>query len=379
MLEQSATDTGAPHPGGRSRGLRRQFAFTTTLLGTALVAGYIALALFSRIAPALSPGASVQAAISAAVPVAIPDINIPVVPLRQPAADSIFNRRINLLIVGTDTRPNPGEDAPDNTDTMMVASIDPVAKQISLLSLPRDLWVNIHPSTGGSYESRLNASWAEGIANGQSIQAGATQLQKDLKLDFGIQTDYWVQLDFRGVEKLVNAVGGINVDVPPDLAVPSWLYSDDDVNAVRVEFPPGRQYMDGYHAVAFARYRDTDSDLVRIKRQQLIVQTASQKAISDGLQNDPLGVWSAYSSLVETNIPEGRLPGYALLFKEVSGAIQTYSLGDPVGGSPTVSDWTTPDGAQVLLWDANNVNYWVNLALSQGTQPSAKAAAVAAP
>lgn len=352
--------------------LRRQLGLSSALLGTALVAGYIALALLSRIAPALSPGASVQAAISAAVPVAIPNINIPVVPLREPAPDSIFNRRINILIVGTDQRPGVDEGVAENTDTMMVASVDPVAKQITLLSLPRDLWVAIHPTTGGSYNSRLNASWAEGIATGNSVQAGATQLQKDIKLDFGIQTDYWVQLDFRGVEKLVDAVGGITVNVPPDLAVPSWLYSDDDINAVRVAFPAGRQYMDGYHAVAFARYRDTDNDLVRIKRQQLIVQTASQKAISAGLQNDPLGVWNAYSSLVKTNISEARLPGYALLFKEVSGAVQTYSLGDPVNGAPTVSDWTTPQGAEVLLWDANNVNYWVNLALSEGTPPAAK-------
>jgi LCP family protein required for cell wall assembly len=351
------------------------------LLGTALIFGYVALALFSRIVPALSPGASVQAAIHAAVPVAIPDVNIPVIPLREPPADSVFNRRINILIVGTDQRPNAAKGAPDNTDTMMVASIDPVAKRISLLSLPRDLWVNIHTATGGSYEDRLNASWAEGIANGGSVQAGATQLQKDIKIDFGIDTDYWVQLDFRGVEQLVNAVGGIIVDVPPDLAVPSWLYSDDDINAVRVEFPAGRQYMDGYHAVAFARYRDTDSDLYRIKRQQLVVQTAAQKAVTEGLQNDPFGVWNAYSSLVKTNIPEGRLPGYALLFKEVSGAINTYSLGDPVNGTSTVSDWTAPSGAQVLLWDPNNVEYWVNLALDQGAgaAPSSKAAAVANP
>jgi polyisoprenyl-teichoic acid--peptidoglycan teichoic acid transferase len=380
VLQQIADDTPAGPPGSAPFALRRQLACSATILGAALIVGYVALALLSRIAPALSPGASIQAAVQAAVPVAIPDINIPVVPLRAPAADSVFNRRINLLIVGTDKRPNAGQNAPANTDTIMVASIDPVAKRISLLSLPRDLWVDIHPATGGSYEDRLNASWEEGILNGNSIQAGANQLQKDLKLDFGIQTDYWVQLDFRGVEDLVDAVGGINIDVPEELAVPSWLYSDDDLNAVRVEFPPGRQYMDGYHAVAFARYRDTDNDLFRIQRQQLVVRAASAKALSTGLQNDPFGVWSAYSSLVKTNIPEGRLPGYALLFKEVSGAIQTYSLGDPVNGVPTVSDWTSPSGAQVLLWDAGNVQHWVNQALGQGDDvSSSKVAAVVKP
>lgn len=115
-------------------------------------------------------------------------------------------------------------------------------------------------------------------------------------------------LDFKGVEGLVDAIGGITVDIPPELAVDTWLYSDDNKNARYVSFPPGVTQLDGYHAVAFGRHREQDSDLVRVKRQQLVVKAALEKSFSAGIiARNPLELWDAYGDLTETDIPPSQL------------------------------------------------------------------------
>ena len=240
----------------------------------------------------------------------------------------------------------------------MIATIDPVASQVSILSFPRDMLVDIQPmALGGKYESRINESYLTGVQAGGTFDAGATQLKHDLKLDFGIDIDYWVVMDFVGVEKLITALNGIDVVVPEDLAVYNWFYSDDDVHGKYVSIPKGVQHLDGYTAVAFGRFRE-DSDLNRIKRQQLVMQTALRKVFSSTLLDDPLGLWDAYGSVVHTDIPQGKMPGYALMLKDTNGSMKFYSLGDPVNGVPTMSFFTTEQGAAVLKWNPENVQYW---------------------
>ncbi|MGH2608240.1 MAG: LCP family protein, partial [Tepidiformaceae bacterium] len=161
---------------------------------------------------------------------------------------------------------------------------------------------------------------------------------------------------FKGVEALVNALGGIELDIPPDLSVPDWYYSDDDINAQWVSFPSGLNPVDGYHAVAFGRYRE-DSDLKRVKRQQLVLTTALAKAFSLNLLNDPKGVWDAYRDTVKTNMELTTMVRYTPLLKQAQGRITTYSLGDEVNGRQTLFSMTTEDSGFVFEWDAENVAY----------------------
>ena len=340
----------------------QRLIFVVALFTFGLSSIYTSVALLTRVTPALFPGKDLLDGF-ARLPLGTFVAKLPV---SAPGADSAFNERINLLIMGVDQRPlgDKEADLPDDvrwdgrTDTLMVATIDPVSKTVSMLSFPRDMWVDIHPPGGGVYQDRINASFISGLDSGKTADAGAKQLEKDLKLDFGIDTKYYVLLDFSGVEKMIDALGGIDLPVPPDLAVYDWYYSDDDQHAQTVSFPPGTQHLDGYHAVAFGRNRDPN-DFSRIKRQQLVITTALHKALSTALLDDPTGLWNAYGSTVKTDMPLLTMASYAPLLKDTQGRINNYSLGDPVNGVPTMTDFVTDAGADVLSWNPDNVQYWL--------------------
>ena len=93
-----------------------------------------------------------------------------------------------------------------------------------------------------------------------------------------------------------------------------------------------------------------------------MLSAALQKVASLGLLSNPIQLWNDYHALVQTDIPEARLPGYALLVKDANPKLQMYSLGNAVNGVETVTPWTTPAGADVLLLNMTNVQYWINQA-----------------
>jgi LCP family protein required for cell wall assembly len=341
--------------------------FVFALLTFALASSYSGLALLARVTPALFPGKDLTN-LGIIRPLAKLDA-LPVT-IKPPSDSSVFNKRINMLILGVDRRPAYGDDGEplplsddENsgflTDTIMVATIDPVGKTSSILSFPRDMLIEIH-TTEFTYEDRINTSYGVGVRNGKSIGAGIEQLKLDMKENFGIDIDHYVILDFKGVEKLVNAVGGVEVDIPYDLSVGNWYYSDDDRNARWVSFPAGINQLDGYHAVAFGRHREYDSDFKRVKRQQLVVKAALSKVFSLQFLKNPLELYDAYSSTVKTDIPKNKMIPYALLLESTNGRLQTYSLADPVNDRPTLTPYTTPGGAAVQLWDPENVQYWLS-------------------
>lgn len=354
-----------PAPIHRVTGAQRAL-FVFALVTFALASSYSGLALLARVTPALFPGKDLTN-LGIIKPLARLDAPISIKP---PSADSVYNKRINLLILGLDRRA-AYDDAgnpipiPDNensghlTDTIMVATIDPVGKTTSILSFPRDMLIEIH-APQFTYDDRINTSFGVGVRNGKSLSAGAEQVKLDLKENFGIDINHWVIMDFTGVEQLVDAVGGIEVDIPYDLSVPNWYYSDDDRNARWVSFPPGLNHLDGYHAVAFGRHREYDSDFHRVKRQQLVVKAALAKVFSLQLLKNPLELYDAYSNTVKTDIPKSKMLGYAGLLESTNGRLQTYSLADPVNDTPTLTPYTTEGGAAVQLWDPENVQYWLS-------------------
>lgn len=353
----------APRAASRPRPLlttSQRILFVFALLTFALASFYTSLALLARVTPALFPGRSLT---DLGVIRPLANLNTPLVPIASPSENSVLRKRINLLVLGIDKRPyDQFDDNPYSgyrTDTIMVATIDPVAKTAAALSFPRDLWVE-GDGPQGRTERRINESFGDGVRATGTIRGGVEQLKRDLAFNFGIEIDHYVILDFKGVELLVDALGGIEVDIPPDLAVPPWFYSDDDINGVWVEFPPGINRLDGYHAVAFGRHREYDSDLKRVKRQQLVLQSALSKAFQLDILRDPAGLWNAYASTVKTDIPYAKFPGYLDLLRATNGRLKTYSLGDPVNDVPTVTGFTTAGGAAVLSWNPENVQYWLS-------------------
>lgn len=326
----------------RGRGARSTLAFAA--LGTwAVIMLFVATAATTRALPAVLPGWDVTVPGISQALAAMPEGYR----VEAPGDEHRFNRPIRVLVLGADRRP---DESPllSRTDSIFVLQLDPASHRGSVLSVPRDLWVRI----GGGDHGRINASFQVGAAAGGTVGAGAAQVARDLEANLGIAVDYFLWLDIRGAARVIDAAGGVDVDIPAELQVPEWYYSDDDATNPRfVAFPAGRQHLDGYEAVAFSRYRE-DSDLYRIERQQLVLRALLGDALTfRGLAGAPVAAWAA-RDVVETDIPAGRLPGIALLASRVAGDLPTFSLGDGVEGVPTVWPVTTADGASVLDWDA---------------------------
>jgi LCP family protein required for cell wall assembly len=195
---------------------------------------------------------------------------------------------MNVLLVGSDSRENTTGDIADATgkgdegttgqrsDTIMVLHIDPNSQKAAILSIPRDLFV---PIAGTSRHDKVNASFSDG---------GPQLLIQTIKQALGIEINHYVEVDFTGVERIVNAIGGIKVyaDAP----------ARDEMTGLDIP-QVGCNELDGYQALAYVRSRyyetwergrwvsGTNSDIDRIGRQQDFVRRMMKKAISSGLSN----------------------------------------------------------------------------------------------
>lgn len=342
----------------------RIIRWSTFLTILAIGTTWASLILLAHVWPALFPGRSLNLGVSGSSVfsprIPGPRINLPDVIKIETPEETVFNRPLIVLVVGTDTS---ADLANLRTDTILLARIDPVTKSVKLLSIPRDLLIEITGPDGEIYEDRINASFGVGASKDETIASGMEHLAADIERNFGVATDYWVQVDFRGAERLFDVLGGVDVYIPEELSVYDWYYSDNDRPARYISFPPGDQHLDGYNAVAFSRLREFDNDLKRIERQQIVMEAAMAQAFSKGLLNNVPSLWSAYHDSVVTNVETARIPGLGLLAKDSRGRIQTYSLGDPVNGTQTLYDVTLDSGAQVLRGDPDNIKYWIDTVL----------------
>ncbi|MFQ5879285.1 MAG: LCP family protein [Dehalococcoidia bacterium] len=266
---------------------------------------------------------------------------------RLPGADSpppavgTIEDRINILVLGLDRRPWEPEDAPSRTDTVLVFTVEPFSGSAGVFSIPRDLLVEISNGRGGYFKGRVNVAYEYGTVMGHPD--GRIGLAIDtIEHNFGIKIDYYIVADFLDFVSLIDDLGGVDVDVPSPLA--AW-YSLDDLaeHHVWMEFQPGLQLMDGERTLAYVRIRAGSSDLDRIQRQQQVVEAALKKALDVSLFLEAPSLWDKLQKAVETDIPALKVPGLALLAKEISlDSVVNVSLGD------AVVDCTTPSGAQVL-------------------------------
>ena len=172
---------------------------------------------------------------------------------------NITQERTNILLLGIDKRAQ--ELGASRTDTMIVATVDPETKTAAMLSIPRDLWVSI-PSYS---EGRINT--AHFLGDRDDYPGGGPALaKKTVQYALGIPIHYYVRINFEGFEKLVDAIGGISIDVKE--AIHDEEYPDGNYGYMTVDIPAGPQHMDGKTALQYARVRHGGSDFLRAKRQQ---------------------------------------------------------------------------------------------------------------
>jgi LCP family protein required for cell wall assembly len=203
--------------------------------------------------------------------------------------------RINVLLLGKAGEGLPGESL---TDTIMLASIDTRTNKIALLSLPRDLYKE---NVRGASAGKINSLYQQGRARGTGIQPLATTVTAIT----GQEVDYFFVIDFAGFEQVINAIGGIFVEVPKDFYDPR--YPGKNFSYETFELKKGWQKLDGATALKYVRERhdDPEGDFGRAKRQQQTLEAVRDKTLSPGTLLNFLRVHRLFQSVeknVETNL-----------------------------------------------------------------------------
>jgi LCP family protein required for cell wall assembly len=275
-----------------------------------------------------------------------------------PAAEAIGKGRINVLLVGSDAGPDRRG---TRTDTMMVASVDTRTGRTILFGLPRNIQRAQFPNgsamarefpngfhdnsdpTSGDY--LLNAVYGYAHTHPDVAPAGPTTdpglnlLHATVETMLGLKLDYYVQVDMAGFASIIDALGGLTVDVGPEpLPVGGITPSGRRVKPDRY-IPAGVQHLNGTDTLAVARSRTNTDDYVRMGRQRCLLQyVVQQKSPADLLANFQ-AVASATSDNVSTNIPQQVLPALV----KVADSVGTVAL-DSVSFDPNLADPTEPDG-----------------------------------
>ncbi|GIW08127.1 MAG: LytR family transcriptional regulator [Dehalococcoidia bacterium] len=223
------------------------------------------------------------------------------------------NDRVNILLIGVDRREEETADYV-RADTMMLVSLDPKARSIGLLSLPRDLWVTIPISERRSVEDRINTVFV--YAKTYDVSGGGPELAKrTVEQVIGAKVHYAAWVDFHGFVRVVDSLGGLLVDVRAPLK--DNQFPTYDYRTQRIYFAPGLQRMDGERALMYARSRHQDSDLARASRQQEIILAARQRALQLDLVPKLPRLLADFHDIVHTDMSTVEILGLARLAKDV--------------------------------------------------------------
>jgi LCP family protein required for cell wall assembly len=173
---------------------------------------------------------------------------------RMFGADEIMDGPLNMLVLGVDTRPD-NEEMGSRTDTIMLVQVVPKRGDVKLLSIPRDLFVQVEPGD----KDRINAAYNYG---------GIEETIAAVENYSGLPIDHYATIDFEGFERVIDAMGGVRVDVGEDQFPEKFRMGE------------GIQRLNGHKALIYARYRGTPgADLDRMQRQRELVAALRSEAL----------------------------------------------------------------------------------------------------
>lgn len=208
------------------------------------------------------------------------------------------NGNTNILLLGVG---GEGHDGENLTDTMIIASIDHDEKIVSMLSIPRDFYVE---SDALGYGSKLNGVYELVSDKTSSYEVGMNALTSEIEKTFNLDLQYHAKIDFNGFKDIVDAVGGIEVEV--EEAIYDATYpADYGIGFSPFYIEAGPQTLDGDTALKYVRSRHTTLDFGRAARQQQVIGAIKDKALSSGFLLNPGNIkdlYSAVSSNFETNM-----------------------------------------------------------------------------
>lgn len=248
--------------------------------------------------------------------------------------------RINVLLLGIDERAQ--ETGPFRTDTMMLLTLDPVAKRGGALSIPRDLWVPIP----GYNEGRINT--AHFLGDLYDHPGGGPALAREtVEYNLGVPINYYVRVNFQGFVNIVNLIGGVDIYVEETINDPTYPNSGYGYEPLYIE--AGWHHFDGEMALKYARTRHGSSDFDRARRQQQVMMAMLERVTSlellPQLANNLPQLYETVQSSVQTDLALDQMLAIGNVAMGVDRANIRFGVIDQTCTQP----WVTPDGAQVLV------------------------------
>jgi LCP family protein required for cell wall assembly len=285
-----------------------------------------------------------------------------------PAADgaaggvplSLGGSRFAVVLLGYG---GPGHDGAYLTDSIVVVIVDPTAKTLTLLSVPRDSWVPLEFDGRTPVDNKINTAYAfakdgslypDRLARYRGPQGAGTFAADTIARVTGVPIESYVGLDFQGFRQMIDAVGGIDVNVPDGFSARYPRNDDPSVDAswMTVTFTAGPQHFDGERAIEYARAREAidnqaeGSDFARSRRQRVIMEAFKNRVLQPaGLVHLPqvLGIASQH---VDTNYA---IPSYPQLAQLVLGWKDVKIYQTALSNANYLQDGTGPDGTYVLV------------------------------
>lgn len=259
---------------------------------------------------------------------------------------------INVLVLGVDTREVEGD---QNADVIMIARIDFASNEVRVVSIPRDLQVEV-PGHG---LSKINGAYDIGVKEDPDNEvAGVLMMRDTIEYNFGVPIDEFVLVDFEGFEEVIDSVGGITVNVPE--RIEDDAYPTEDFGTTTLIIEEGRQHMDGETALAYARTRHQDNDDKRRERQMLVLRALLDKGQSLGSVTRISQVISAAGDAVLTSIDwqeQLALVNLALNLDQRQIVMENIT-------EPLVQPGTAENGAWIYMGDPVEIGDFIESVLS---------------
>ena len=234
--------------------------------------------------------------------------------------------RTNILLLGTDDSPERG--SVGRTDTIILTTVVPLKPYVGMLSIPRDLWVNV-PGVG---EQRINAAYF--FAESSEAGSGPRAALQTIRDNFGVPVRYYAVIHMSGLISVVDALGGVDIQL------------DSPIGG----FPPGTHHLAGEDALRFVRERSSSDDFSRMIRAQIVLSAIVSKSINPSNWKSLPQFISSLTQVVNTNIPIWQWP--RLLFALLRAFV--FDIDSQTITREMVVPFQTSEGARVLapIWDA---------------------------
>ncbi len=257
-------------------------------------------------------------------------------------SSNIAQRYTTVLLLGIDRRPH--ETGPFRTDTMILVVVDKLNKKVGMLSIPRDLWVQI-PGYG---DDRINTAYVHGEA--KLSGSGIDMVKRTVQYNFGVPVDYYALVNFQGFRDGIDAFGGVEIEVSQSIR--DDAFPDDNYGYDPLYIPAGLQVMDGDTALKYARSRHGSSDFARAQRQQQLLVAVRDRALQIDVISKLPQLTATVRGNFETDMPVDTMISLIQLGNQIDSANITHRVID----TSVVKLTVTASGASILWpnWDKIN-------------------------